>query len=249
MYLSRVEINPRLRATMLALNSPQRLHAIVAASFPSSYVLGSVVEVPEQQPAQQPFAQQLTRPSKEQETQQRQPVQRHLWRLDRLGHSLYVLVVSPVRPDFTHLIEQLGWVSSQQTWETKPYEPFLERLRPGQRWQFRLRANPTRSVKRPDAPRKRGIVQACVTIDEQKQWLAERVHKHGFSLQGFELVDRSVGSFKRQEEKITVHVATFEGLLKVEDPALLRKALTEGIGRAKAYGCGLLTLARPHVGA
>jgi CRISPR system Cascade subunit CasE len=217
MYLSRVEINPRLRATMLALNSLQRLHAIVAASFPSS------------------LTEQLS--------------QRHLWRIDRLGHSLYLLVASPLKPDFSHLIEQLGWAGSQQTWETKPYDPFLDHLQEGQEWRFRLRANPTHSVKREESSSERGIVRACVKIDDQKQWLKARAQKQGFALNGFELVDRNVSKFERQGQTVTLHIATFEGHLRVEDPTLLREALTNGIGRAKAYGCGLLTLAKPHVGA
>jgi CRISPR system Cascade subunit CasE len=175
--------------------------------------------------------------------------QRPLWRLDRLGHSLYLLIASTVKPDFAHLIEQLGWGSSQQTWETKAYGPFLEHLQQGQKWQFRLRANPTHSVKRQEAPRDRGIVYPCVRIDKQKQWLATRAQKYGFSLDGFELMDRDVRQFERQGEKVTLHLATFEGLLTVENPVLLREALIGGIGRAKAYGCGLLTLAKPYVGA
>jgi CRISPR system Cascade subunit CasE len=218
MYLSRVEINPRLRATKLALNSPQRLHAMVAASFPSLSV-GS-------------------------------DHGRHLWRLDKLGHSFYVLVVSSVPPDFTHLIEQIGWAASKQSWETKSYDSFLARLQQGQEWQFRLRANPTHSVKRKEASNEasdgRGIVHACSTIEKQKEWLMTKAPKHGFLLNGFELVARDVSKFKRQQQAVTLHMATFEGFLKVEDPVLLREALSTGIGRAKAYGCGLLTLVKPY---
>ena len=36
---------------------------------------------------------------------------------------------------------------------------------------------------------------------------------------------------------------TFDGSLTVTDPEKLRHALSNGIGRAKGYGCGMLTLA------
>jgi CRISPR system Cascade subunit CasE len=36
---------------------------------------------------------------------------------------------------------------------------------------------------------------------------------------------------------------TFDGSLTVTDPEKLRHGLCNGIGRAKGYGCGLLTLA------
>ena len=43
--------------------------------------------------------------------------------------------------------------------------------------------------------------------------------------------------------QVTLSTATFEGVLTVTDTAALRTALLAGIGPAKAYGCGLLTLA------
>lgn len=42
---------------------------------------------------------------------------------------------------------------------------------------------------------------------------------------------------------VTLTRVTYNGILQVTDPAALRRALTGGIGPAKAYGCGLLTLA------
>nr|WP_246421854.1 type I-E CRISPR-associated protein Cas6/Cse3/CasE [Nocardiopsis mwathae] len=43
---------------------------------------------------------------------------------------------------------------------------------------------------------------------------------------------------------------SYDGRLIVTDPAAFTAALKEGIGRAKAYGCGLLSLApdRPRPG-
>ena len=37
--------------------------------------------------------------------------------------------------------------------------------------------------------------------------------------------------------------STFEGMLTVTDRDAFVHALTHGIGRAKGYGCGLLTIA------
>lgn len=42
---------------------------------------------------------------------------------------------------------------------------------------------------------------------------------------------------------VTVVTATFDGHLQVTDPEALRRTLTQGLGKARAYGCGLLTLA------
>lgn len=43
--------------------------------------------------------------------------------------------------------------------------------------------------------------------------------------------------------RVVLHVATFQGRLRITDPKLLTERLLGGIGPAKAYGCGLLTLA------
>ena len=50
--------------------------------------------------------------------------------------------------------------------------------------------------------------------------------------------------FSKQNGRIvTIRAVVFEGILKVTDAELFRSALASGIGPAKAYGCGLLTLA------
>lgn len=217
MYLSRIELNTRRKNTMVALSSLQKLHAAVESSFPSN----TRVEA------------------------------RNLWRLDYLNNALYLIVLSSEKPDFTHIVEQFGWPASGQGWETKDYSQLLERIKTGQRWHFRLRANPVHSVKEAaDATTqekaKRGKVYAHVTVAQQEKWLLDRAAKHGFSLQegSFRVVQREVRRFQRQQKPVTLGIATFEGILKVSDENLFCHALTCGIGRAKAYGCGLLTIAR-----
>ena len=56
---------------------------------------------------------------------------RVLWRLDVYDlHRVVLFVASPDQPDFTHLVEQAGWPTTQ-TWTTRPYDPLLESLRAG----------------------------------------------------------------------------------------------------------------------
>ncbi|MGV7400552.1 type I-E CRISPR-associated protein Cas6/Cse3/CasE, partial [Mycobacterium kansasii] len=48
---------------------------------------------------------------------------RVLWRLDTYDqHQVILFIVSPDCPDFTHLVEQAGWPTTQ-TWTTRPYDP------------------------------------------------------------------------------------------------------------------------------
>lgn len=217
MYLSRVELNLRRKNTMEALASPQRLHAAVESSFPSN----------------------------------EEKDNRNLWRIDRLGNAMYLLVLSNGKPDFSHIVDQFGWPGAEQKWETQSYTPLMERIEVGQRWQFRLRANPVHSIKstsdaETQKPSQRGKVYAHVTVQQQEQWLLERAAKYGFNLRedSFCVVQQEVRKFFRNGKPVTLGIATFEGILEVADTQLFLNTLASGIGRAKAYGCGLLTIAR-----
>ena len=73
---------------------------------------------------------------------------RILWRLDEVpGNELevWLYVVSPDKPDFTHICDQVASTVSP-AWVTKEYDPVLDRVSEGQLWQFRLKANPVRKV-------------------------------------------------------------------------------------------------------
>lgn len=221
MFLTRMQINPRRRGARKLIGSPNAMHAAVSAGFP------------EERPSQDG---------------------RILWRLDIHGsHRVLLFVASPDQPDFTHIAEQAGWPATE-TWATQPYGPLLDNLKIGQHWQFRLTANPVHSGRRDDWTDTKPL--GHVTVKQQEQWLVDRAAKHGFTLDvghpadeaaepDLAVIERSVRRFRRNTDVVTLATATFEGQLQIADPALLRRALTHGIGRGKAYGCGLLTLARP----
>ena len=48
----------------------------------------------------------------------------------------------------------------------------------------------------------------------------------------------------QQRRPVTLLSAVYEGVLEATDPVLFRQVLTEGIGRGKTYGQGLLTVIR-----
>ncbi len=217
MYLTRTYLNPQRRGAAKLLGSPQAMHAAVLAGF-----------APDQSQASEQG--------------------RILWRVDGAGTPTVALyVVSPKSPDFTGLCEQAGWPTRPEWW-TKPYEPVLSRLANGQRWNFRLTANPTHRARTRDGSTK---IMGHVTVAQQTAWLTERSLALGFQIPvgpGDEPVltvrDRAVRSFRREGGRVTLSVATFDGVLNVVDVEKLRRTLILGIGRARGYGCGLMTLAR-----
>lgn len=227
MYLTRMQINPRRRSARHLITSPHALHAAVLAGFadPQPTDTGRV-----------------------------------LWRLDTYDTNRVLLfVASPHQPDFTHLCEQAGWPTTE-TWHTRPYTPFLNALQTGQRWQFRLTANPVHSGRKPGWTDTKPI--GHVTTTQQQQWLLDRAHRCGFRLVptandtdaetgngtgtvDLSITDRAVRRFRRNDSQVTLATATYTGQLQITDPDTMRHTLTHGIGRAKSYGCGLLTLATP----
>jgi CRISPR system Cascade subunit CasE len=215
MFLTRFEINTARRAAWPLVASPQRLHAAVLAAFPES---------------------------------RREPVEgRILWRLDRLRHDAALYIVSPDQPDLTHLAEQVG--RPTYGWQTGDYGEFLKRLAAGDRWAFRLQANPIHNA-RPVGDATRGKRYAHVTVAQQSEWFLRRAQRLGFTVVDSssgepDLIvrDRRTQRFQRQSRTVTVASVVFEGTLRIDAPETLRAALIEGIGSAKGYGCGLMTLA------
>ncbi|PZT76274.1 MULTISPECIES: type I-E CRISPR-associated protein Cas6/Cse3/CasE [unclassified Streptomyces] len=253
MFLTRFRINTARTGARRLLSSPQTLHAAVMASFPD--LLPTAATTPDGP--------------------------RVLWRLDQNARAEVLLyVVGPDKPDLTHLVEQAGWPALAEPgspgWQTRPYGPFLDRLAAGQRWAFRLTANPVHHIRRkPDEPRKR---TAHITPFHQTGWLVSRQESCGFRIvekpqderllpsgtthQGHEhagdryrltvgdrrglAFDKERGAARsdgKRAGRVSIATVTYDGHLEVADPDALRRALTHGIGKAKAYGCGLLTLA------
>ncbi|MFD8494829.1 type I-E CRISPR-associated protein Cas6/Cse3/CasE [Amycolatopsis sp. NPDC059657] len=217
MHLTRFEINAARRDARFLLASPQRMHAAVLASFP---------------------------PAQREATEHG----RVLWRVDERGNHTVLYLVSPFIPDLTHLVEQAGWPTTS-TWQTRPYAPLLDRLERGSRWSFRLTANPVHSKRKSDAA-ERSQRFGHVTVRQQEAWLLERCERNGFVIpDGFgkepdvAVHGRRIWRFDRGKNTVTLATATFEGTLEISDAALFRRTLTHGIGAAKGYGCGLLTLA------
>ena len=169
---------------------------------------------------------------------------RRLWRLDRLGEKLYLLILSEDVPDLTVLCEQFGTGTPP---ETRSYDPLLERVTAGSCWQFRLTTNPTHRQKNPDAPTDRGILKPCYLEKEQEEWLRTQAEKHGFSLpeDSFVVTQKQTYHFRKNGSRpVTLLSVTYEGTLQVTEPEAFRALLCEGIGRGKAYGLGLMTIIR-----
>ncbi|MGC5344086.1 type I-E CRISPR-associated protein Cas6/Cse3/CasE [Streptomyces sp. DT171] len=235
MYLTRFRVNTGRTDARRLLEAPHRLHGAVNMSFP---------DLPSRDGAGP----------------------RVLWRVDRNSTAETLLyVVSPNRPDLTHLVEQAGWPAADGLgWTTFDYDGFLTGLAEGSTWAFRLTANPVHNIRHEDHKEgERTQRVAHKTRYHQLRWLLDRQEKSGFEIVSkpperrlldhgdeHELVvrdqrplqfNRPPAKDRRQDVRFTR--VTYDGRLRVTDPDVLRRTLTHGLGKAKAYGCGLMTLA------
>lgn len=147
---------------------------------------------------------------------------RHLWRLD--GQS--VLLVSEDQPD-EEILSRYGTVT------IKDYSNFVENISSTRPYQFKLVANPLQSnIKNRRIP--------CHGNQERLEWLTEQGARYGFTV-----IQTKITSYKEnkiRKHRFTVKSVTFEGILQVTDTKKFKQALAQGIGREKAYGCGLMTI-------
>ena len=228
MFLTKIDLAPERRLARKYLGSPQVMHAVVMGATGGHEGNGPG---------------------------------RVLWRVDRdVTTALYIL--SPLEPDCSQLVTEAGAAGAQA--RTLDYSPFLASLDAGQLWAFRLAANPSYSTSK--GPGVRGQRYGHVTVEQQRQWLIERTPRLGFELMPVDHADgegtdkavlvayRERPVFNRRRpggegyDRVTINRTVYEGVLRVTDPESLRRALIAGIGRSKAYGCGLMTLARVRQG-
>lgn len=216
MFLSRVEIDMKNRQKIKDLTHLGAYHNWVEESFPDEMAAGIR--------------------------------NRHLWRIDTLHGKQYLLVLSESQPNPQKLVTY----GVEGTVQVKSYDRFLASLVQGQTMRFRLTANPTYAVMQPGSDR--GKVYPHVTVQQQRQWLVNKSAKAGFKVLGqansdgtdnftFDVVSRErVPLHRKSGRGIRLSQVTFEGQLKIDDLELFKQALTQGIGREKAFGMGLMTV-------
>jgi len=104
----------------------------------------------------------------------------------------------------------------------------------GQRLPFRLQANPT--VKRDG---KRHAIYADADLLE---WLLRQGDRHGFTCDPLQVQTVKMGKKYGQKRRQTWHAVQFDGVLIVTNADAFHAGLINGIGSAKAFGFGLLSV-------
>lgn len=167
-----------------------------------------------------------------------------LYRAEEEAPSRF-LIVSTVPPEDPEGLWQF---------ESKPFEPELS---VGDALHFSLRVNPAvtwrdgKTTRRADvvmkAKKKLDSAERHQTIDREalvRDWLEPRLMERGASLGACALLGWQVKRHRAGSRFHNVAVADLEGVLTVTDPGAVTSVLFEGLGKARAYGCGLLLVRR-----
>lgn len=217
LYLSRLLLNPRSRQAQREVRDPYNLHRTLMHAFPAKRDQSGVL---------------------------------HRLDTDPRSGLRFLLVQSQVEPDWSYLVEKeyLAPPDPFVPANNPAVKPFNLALCAGQILRFRLVANPT--------SKKDGKRRPLLEEKERCHWLQtigegceEKKRKsHGFKVLEMDLRQpyTQPGHIHRDDQtshKLTLNIVQFDGYLQVTDPNELLTAVQTGIGPAKAFGCGLLSLA------
>ncbi|MFC4517948.1 type I-E CRISPR-associated protein Cas6/Cse3/CasE [Streptomyces ehimensis] len=252
-YLSKIALNPRRRKAVSLLSNPHRLHAGILAGLAVQPVTERVLWRMENSTPHRAEILVLT---------QSRPSWQHL--VDEAGwpgaHG-----GEPLIADYTPLLERIAPGKEFAFRLTaNPVQTVPRPTKLSEQQNARLKAHaeqPYAADRRP-----RGFRVAHRTAAQQLGWITARTERHGFTIPeastdtpapglkadspltagpAVSITSRDILRFRKHRDgpQVTLSTATFEGRLKVTDPEALRAALLGGIGPAKGYGQGLLTLA------
>ncbi|MGZ4954983.1 MAG: type I-E CRISPR-associated protein Cas6/Cse3/CasE [Methylobacter sp.] len=167
-----------------------------------------------------------------------------LFRVEQLqkGIGAQVLMQSVMQPQ-----------SSEQSPAILALREYVLNIQNGQRLRFRLRANPIKTIKDSSkgSVEKKGktftkTVRVPLLHEEQQQAWLERKLQAFAQLETLIMQPEPVLYFRKAKEGRSGKIQTvmFDGILTVTDADAFNNQITKGIGPAKAFGCGLLSLAR-----
>lgn len=118
----------------------------------------------------------------------------------------------------------------------------------GQRLAFLLTANPVKTITdaqrdaKPDKQAEKCRVP-LIKEDEQRDWLARKL-ANAATLECAAILPHAPLYFRKGKRAGKLVTCTFEGVLRVDTPERLASLLENGVGPAKAFGCGLLLVHR-----
>lgn len=164
---------------------------------------------------------------------------RILFRFDIEGEVGWLYVQTRTEPNWAHLSRELA---------LDIHGPVPLQIPADERLRFRLLARPTRRVGKKGSPIQ-GMRRSILEESVQKCWLLRKAEEHGFAVEACVLTCRSWIDTKNNHtlpngSPKPISGTQFDGILRVTNRAAFVRAIERGIGTGKAFGFGLLSVAR-----
>lgn len=163
-----------------------------------------------------------------------------LFRVEKLGHQQVELLMQSMRHPLSQSPNACILASRDYPLE----------LPMGQRVRFLLIANPVKTINDEKGRKNtKGEVKKCrvplIDESEQRLWM-ERKLDVSARLEALIIANRLPLYFRKSKANMAgkIQPVGFQGILQVAKPTILKEKIINGIGPAKAFGCGLLSLAR-----
>lgn len=136
-------------------------------------------------------------------------------------------------------------------------KPFAPSFAAGDTLRFLLRANATKRHR--GDPRRRDVVMDAIHAlppgaragprrdaeqEASRRWLDAQGSAHGFGVKDMVCLGYETLSIPRKGGDLRFGIVELDGHLTVTDPAAFAAKLLSGFGRARAFGCGLMLVAR-----
>jgi len=120
--------------------------------------------------------------------------------------------------------------------------------RMGQRLAFVLTANPVKTIVDAQLAAKPGKQSAKCRVplikeEAQREWLARKL-AGAAELETVDILAHAPLYFRKGQRGGKLATCSFEGVVQVSSPEKLTRLLENGVGPAKAFGCGLLLVRR-----
>ncbi|WP_459947552.1 type I-E CRISPR-associated protein Cas6/Cse3/CasE [Desulfocastanea catecholica] len=220
MFLNRIHLDLRCRDARRDLSNPYQLHSTLCRAFSPSDT--------------------------------KCPSGEFLWRLEPETDTSgcpRIIVQSRKVPDWSG-IGVKGWLLQADPAINLNEKLKIDSFIKGQRFRFRLRANPcvTRNGKR----------QGLLQLADQEKWIERKGLQHGFTLPQLSSFDFSEPPVERvdvrisqdqilrdrqhSDNSISIFSVLYDGILTISETSRFKEALYTGIGHGKVMGLGLLSI-------
>ena len=162
-----------------------------------------------------------------------------LFRVFSHRDQMYLLVASDEKPDIPALSVR-GFHTEAAL--IRDVTPLKQAFMPGRCFRFELLASPCKKVEGEGKNSRRFFLD---TVEARADWLRRKGAQGGFQiLQVDEIGNREDICGRRRGVEIKNCGVIFSGFLRISDSEAFWQSYSAGIGPGKAYGMGMLTLAR-----